>query len=84
MWWAHRAGSWIRLRWRSAYRVPCCRSCAGRRRWPTRWRCPKGWSSLAGRRELPMMSADPVARARAAAFMGKRMVETAAGRGGPG
>ena len=57
VWWAHRAGSWIRSRWRSGHRAPCCRSCAGRRRWPTRWRCRKGWSSLAGRRELPMMSA---------------------------
>jgi hypothetical protein len=33
MWWARRAGSWIRSRWRWGPPGRCCRFCAGRRPW---------------------------------------------------
>ena len=81
MWWVRPAGSWIRSRWRWGRPGPCCRFCADRPRWRIRSRCRRVSRSWAGRREPPTMSvALPYGRARAAAFMGKRMVEDAAGR----
>ena len=71
-----RAGSWTRSPWPWARRAGSCRSSADPRRCGPRWRCPTASRSSAGRRAPSTTSAAcPYRRARAAAFMGKRMVE---------
>ena len=77
---ARRAGSWTRSRWRWARPARSCRSCAARHRSRRAVPLPAGievvgWPTGAEHD----VSGAPYRRARAAAFMGKRIVEDAPG-----
>ena len=79
-WSVRPAGSWTRSSWRSGDPARCCRSSADRRRCVPLMPLPDGLE-VVGRPTGAEhdVSGAPYRRARAAAFMGKRIVEDAIG-----